>query len=518
VCISGQGFYSPRRLRLLLAILLVTVLIGLVPSPAASWASSPVVSLYDSRELVFHTSTLPANPFDTYLLRLEVTPPAGQSFAVDGFYAGEAPGNRERYIWKARLAFDQVGRWRWRTVAGDTAALDPSLIGLSGTVDVVDQGGRGGVVADGRYFRYQNGEYVYLVGNFLDFADGLPSTHVLLSEALTGSQREAVFARQQAFHTVNKVNLYLANVGDYGALSVTPWQGTASAPDTAAMNLERWDVYAETIQRFQSSGIIPILWFFADDSQFGALAPEARHRLLRYAMARTSAFHTMYVIALEWQETYSAQQIQEMGQYLQTYNPWQRPVSVHSLTLSGWEFDGDQWPSFIASQAGTDATAAVVNQYALQMRAYLLPHLSEEFGILNQDSDAHLRANLWANFLGGAAGSGTGSDLRALRRFLAESQAPFWQLEPANQLVEEGGLTRFALAQPGAHYVVYSLYGEFEVEIVGSDLRGYWFNPRDPEATLSEPFPVEAGRQRFRPPSTDADWVLWITTGPASTA
>ena len=64
------------------------------------------------------------------------------------------------------------------------------------------------------------------MGNFLDFADGLHSTHVFMSETLTDAERSAIIARQRDFHDANKANIYIANKGDYGSRSVTPWLGT----------------------------------------------------------------------------------------------------------------------------------------------------------------------------------------------------------------------------------------------------------------------------------------------------
>jgi hypothetical protein len=285
------------------------------------------------------------------------------------------------------------------------------------------------------------------------------------------------------------------------------------------MDLARWTTYDRYIQVVQAEGMVTELWFFADDSEFGELPAEDRLRLIRYAMARTSAFaQTMYVIALEWQEDHTAQAVNQMGAYVQTVNPWRRLLSVHSLTLTGWNFAGRGWGTFIASQAGNDSTPDVVNADAIALREVdPIPHISEEFGFLEVPSDMRLRGNLWAAFLGGSAGTGTGSDIRALRQFLAQSAAPFHQMVPDNSIVEGGGSRRFALALPGQHYIVYSSGGAFWLNVSGANLTGYWFNPRDPSGTLGAPFPVTAGSSTFTPPSdVSSDWVLWITTNDAT--
>jgi hypothetical protein len=281
------------------------------------------------------------------------------------------------------------------------------------------------------------------------------------------------------------------------------------------MDLSRWKLYDQYIRRFKDAGMVADMWFFADDSNFGRLADPVKNRLYRYAMARTSAFsHTMFVIALEWEEGWSRGSVRRSGRFIQAHNPWRRPLSVHSVGPSWW-FSGENWATFIASQAGNDSKPYRVNPAAIALRMReKIPHIGEEFGLLDGDSDGRLRANLWANFLGGAAGAGTGSDLRAFQRFVSQSGIPFQRMLPANYLVSDGGYRRFLLAEASRHYVVFSQGGTLKLNVSGKNLAGRWFNPRDPNAVLGEPFAVSPGVNRFTPPhSAEKDWVLWISDG-----
>jgi hypothetical protein len=306
-------------------------------------------------------------------------------------------------------------------------------------------------------------------------------------------------------------------MGDGERKPVTPWLGTPENNDKTQMDLARWALYDDYVLRFKEEGMWAEMWFFADDSGFGNLTDAERNRLFRYAMARTSAFnHMMYVIALEWQEGFTHQKITDSGNYIQSKNPWGRMLSVHSTSMSDWDFSGESWATFIASQAGNGAQPNQVNAYAITMRNNeSIPHIDEEFGaLLESDIDTRLRQNLWANFCGGAAGSGTGSDLKALQGFLSQSQVPFQRMEPANSLVEDGGNSRFVLAEAGHHYVVYSTGGAFTLDVSGTGLNGQWYDPRDPNATLGVPFSVKAGTQTYTPPNNvNEDWVLWISDG-----
>ena len=269
------------------------------------------------------------------------------------------------------------------------------------------------------------------------------------------------------------------------------------------MDLTRWKLYDQYIRGFKDAGMIAEMWFFADDSKFGELSDAVKNRLYRYAMARTSAFsHTMFVIALEWEEGWSRSSVRRSGSFIQMHNPWRRLLSVHSIgTL--WAFSGERWASFVASQSGNDANPYRVNPAAITLRVKeKIPHIGEEFGYLMSDTDDRLRANLWANFLGGAAGGGTGSDLKALQRFISQSRVPFQRMLPANHLAKEGGHTRFVLSELGHHYVIYSVGGTVQLKITGEGLLGRWFDPRDPAAVLGEAFRVSAGLHSFTPPTT----------------
>src|SRR5688572_13774860 len=94
-------------------------------------------------ELAFTAAAAPPNPFDVYLLKLEVTDPAGKTFTVEGFYDGDGKGGQSGNVWKARLTPYMAGAWRWRTVPGD--APDSRLAGLAGRFTCVASGDTGGI-------------------------------------------------------------------------------------------------------------------------------------------------------------------------------------------------------------------------------------------------------------------------------------------------------------------------------------------------------------------------------------
>ncbi len=495
--------------------------------------SIPQGGLYKTLELVFQASTTPANPFNTYLLKIELTSPTGRVFTIDGFYDGDGNGGQTGNIWKARIAPDETGIWDWRTVPGD--APDAALNNLSGQFEVTASGDVGGLVANGKYFQLQTGKPIYLVGNFLDFTSTTywRFTHVYMSENNNDTNRNWVISRHQDFHTANKINVYFANKGDYdGSYPTTPWVGNATTNDKAKMDLARWKKYDDYIRRFKDSTMFAEMWFFADNSNFGGLSPANKERLFRYAMARTSAFsHTLYVIALEYQEGWNEDEVMAAANYIQNHNPWNRLVSVHMLQQSIWPATFTTPPlNFIASQAGNGATDDLVNTYGRTMwNNEPIPHIDEEFGHLNSDDNAIMRNKLWANFASGAAGGGTGSDLKGLQQFISQSGIPFQTMSSNNGFISGGGSNRFALTQSNAqghHYLIYSTDKNsinLTSSLSGSNLQGYWFNPNvdpatNPNPSPGTPFSVSTSQTSFTPPAKpsgetnpSSDWVLWIT-------
>jgi len=510
------------RKSLILAVPIVAVSLAAAfnaRSVAASGTAQAIapVGKHKTLELVFTAASAPANPFDSYLLKIEATDPGGETFSAEGFYDGDGNGGQTGKVWKVRLCPYRTGIWKWRTITGD--ALDSGLAGHSGQFICVESGDLGGLVAQGRYFKLQDGDYFYPVGNFLDTASGLPRWSYL-GEETTDAQRDAILARQRNFHDANKYMFYLSNHSDASSNFkeyVTPWVGDHTSSDKQRMDLARWRLYDEYLQRLKDNGLLAYMSIFEDGKpgNYGDLPEADRNRLLRYVMARTSAYsHLWYVLCFEWQEAWTRDEVNRAGTYLQAHNPWKRLVSVHDWAFAPWAFSEQSWPAYVAAQCGNDETdLGKLNSYVTSLRSHAIPVLADEFGTLTADSIASQRSKLWTAFCGGAAGVGTGSELKAFQRFLAQSRVPFQRMEPSNGAVEGGGVTWFCLAEAGHHYVVYSTSGSFKLTRSGTGLEGSWFNPRDVNGSLDSAFNVAAGTSTLTPPDTGKDWVLWVTDG-----
>lgn len=477
-------------------------------------SSAEAVPLYGTEEIALRSSVsydgiagVP-NPFDL-AVTARVTAPSGRRFTVDGFFDGDGEGGSSGRVFKVRVCAGEPGVWTW-----ETASEVPGLDGLSGRFTV--EGRLGGVFGQGpvgvspgrpRFFARREGGPVFLVGKFLDQAAPSPLkySHTMFSEELGEKDREALLARHVALG-VNKINVYLANRGDYGGVSTTPWVGTAEGNDKRRLDLARFRMYERWVLRMREAGMVAHLWLFADDSGFGDLPDDDRKRLIRYSMARLSgSVNTMFTLALEWQEGWSPAEVESHARFLQEKNPWGRLASVHGTT-GPFAFPNAPWADFLDVQAGNDARPEAVHALGLAQRGLAAkPLLQEEHGL--GDEDAANRRRAWAAFLSGAAGVGTGAFLSHLARF-AET-VRFERLEPASRRVLAGDA--WALAERKRAFVFYlPAGGTIRANLRGApgSLKVRWYDPRT--GAFRDAPAVPGGKVRAFTAPSDDDWALYI--------
>jgi hypothetical protein len=480
----------------------------------ASTAVAHAVPCYGTAEVAltsaasYNANTGSPNPFDL-VVTAQVTAPSGRRYTVPGFFDGNGAGGAIGNIFKVRIYTDEIGTWSWTT----TSAV-PGLNGRSGTIAVsgkqIGAFGQGPIVenpARPRTFMHQEGKPVFLTGKFLDAAAPSPLkfSHTMFSEKLTEANRQAMFSRHLGMG-LNKINVYIANKGDYGSVSTTPWVGTATSNNKTRFDLARWRTYEQWVVKMRDAGVLAHIWFFADDSSFGNLPDADRQRLIRYTMARLSGYvNTAFVVTLEWQEGWSTTEVNSFANFTHQNNPWARLVSVHG-TPGNFSYPTAAWADYMDIQAGNSATHGAVNKSTLTNRGMAAkPVIQEEHGMGQEDTVHRQRA--WAAFAGGAAGVGTGSYLKHLVSFT--KVVPFQLMDPDQALVLSGGA--YALAQKGSAYVFY-LYngGTAKVDLRGATglFTAQWYDPRT-GAWKAAPAAAGGTTPTYTSPGS-GDWVLYI--------
>lgn len=473
------------------------------------------VARFDTAEIVlrstatYNGSTGTPNPFTDVDLSARVVSPSGRVFNAFGFYDGDGAGGQNGNVWKLRIYLDELGTWTYATTS-NAAGLHAKTGTVSCSGNLTGVFAKGPVVenpARPRTFMYQQGEPVYLIGKFLDVAAPSPIkySHTMFSEELTESNRQAMLSRHAGMG-LNKINVYLANKGDYSSTSTTPWLGTASANDKARFDLKRWRMFESWVVKMRASGMLAHLWFFADDSNFGSLSDADRRLLVEYGMARLSGYvNTMFTLVLEWQEGWTTSEVGGHMNVLQWHNSWARMATVHGTT-GNFSFPTSAWADYMDIQSGNSAGHAKVFDMGLANRALAAkPLIQEEFGLGTEDT-AH-RQKAWAAFTSGAAGSGTGGFLKHLASFTR--LVDFELMDPDKALVLSG--SAYALAQKGRAYVFYLPNGgtaKVDLRATTGTYTAQWYDPRT-GAFKAAPAAAGGTTPSYTVPAS-GDWVLLL--------
>lgn len=471
---------------------------------------------FDTAEIVLQSSAVydgsqgTPNPFTDVQLTAQVTAPSGRKYTVDGFFDGDGAGGQTGNVFKVRVFADEAGTWSW-TTQSNAAGLNgrTGTFAVSGTV--AGAFGKGPIVQDPahpRYFKYQHGSPVYLVGKYLDRAApaSIRFSHTLFSEERTDADRQALLDRHLGMG-LNKVNVYLANHTDYGSISTTPWLGTADTNDKARFDLQRWRLYEQWVRKMRDAGMVVQLWFFADG--FGNHPDADRKRLIHYGMARLSGYvNTVFTLMTEWQEGWTTTEVETHMVYLHQHNPWDRLATVHGLP-GDFSFPTATWADYIDLQAGVSSTVThqLVHDLGLENRQKALkPMIQEEF-CMGDETDAE-RKMLWAAFTSGAAASGTGAYIKPFSQFV--KTVAFQRMAPADDLVVTGAA--YVLAEEGASYVAY-LYdgGTVSIDLSGASgtVEVDWFDPRT--GAFQDAPSVSGGTARSFTAPGAGDWTLRLT-------
>ena len=485
-------------------------------APGAMAAPDLVVPRHGTAEIVLHSAAPyngqsgTPNPFTTVDLLLEVTTPTGRVVPVEGFFNGDGLGGAIGDVFAVRIYADEFGTWTWTSTSSD-----PGLDGQSGSFTVsgtlAGRWGRGGLVirpSSPRHFSHADGTPLFLAGKFLDEAIGgtIGQSLPMFSEVWTNANRRALLDRAAALST-NKVAVYLANQGDFSSQwPTTPWVGTASSNDKTRFDLARWKMFDQWTVTMRDEGYATQFFFYADNSGFGNLPLADRQRLLRYGMARLSAYaNTYFILTLEWDEGWTEVDVDACANYVQERNPWRRPHSVHCLP---WIFDFPDraWAEYMPIQSGLGASYGTTHNRNILSRAQAeKPAIDEENSFGAEDLNG--RQQTWAAFTAGVAGLGTAVALAPLMVLVPDLDVE--RMGPDDALVLSG--PALVLAERGRQYVAYLPVGgsvTLDLSHTSGSFQARWLDPRD--GSFDNPVVVQAGGSVSLSAPSAGDWTLHL--------
>ena len=376
-----------------------------------------------------------------------------------------------------------------------------------------------------------------------------------------------------ASRRVNSIYFLTMNIGGDGQ-DVWPWAGSpepTGSPDNDNLHydlskLGQWETLFAHAQR---RGLFLHFVFNEaekenkrelDDGELGA----ERKLYYRELIARFG-----HHLALEWNlcEEYNIggfnlghERVRAFANYVRAIDPYDHPIAVHSaghpVEELRFTFGGEAFSltSVQCNQRRVDQivedfrreTAAAGRPLPVSMDEFTVDAGQDKSHIPVDDADGHRRQKLWPTYLSGGmiefileglldvdsfktpARDTLWQQVWHARKFVEEN-LPFWEMEPADDLVTGEGTIRVGLgegnsfqlgaqifAKPGEVYAVYlptaSATGEIDLTTAPGEFSLRWYNPRTGEFA-GDPKPLTGGaRVALGPPPADPeqDWTALI--------
>ena len=251
---------------------------------------------------------------------------------------------------------------------------------------------------------------------------------------------------------------------------------------------------------------------------------------MKYVMARYSAYNVFFSIIGEYEEVENVTVIRRLGQYSETINPYNHPVTTHCVGTTADDFGNESWISH-HSQTGKGSPLTQLNSNIIIDRAYGKPVVQTEvcyetqmgeFGCV--DPFEYRKAG-WSCIVGGgyyiyghnslinvvtnwnSLYSQGAKEMGYLRTFWDKTE--FWKMSPKNNLSTNGYLLGTNVL--GKEYVIYLPNGgstTIDLSSLPGTLNVEWYNPRT--GIYQGKTTTQGGTSKsFTAPDSN-DWVLHI--------
>jgi len=493
-----------------------TVLLVLVAgSGARAVPQAAQVGRFDMLEISFTTPNTYGNPFVDVNFTAQVTEPDGATFAARGFHDG---GN----TWKLRLMPRKLG-----THSYQTSSNDAQLSGRTGSFTCVGSSRKGPV---------QQSAFNPHLAAYSDGTAYVPNGETaffLLSDDWSQASR-LQFIESMASVSVNKIILCMVNADTN---IVHPWTGSGFSVNHSRFNLTRLRAWEEVFQRMKDRGIVAYLWFYSDDSQVILPGEDSAEEDLyfRYLIARFAAFeNVVWNLCLEVSESRSGTWIWSRSAFVKAEDPYDHLIAVHDGLNNLWPgvpdldvYSSQSIPPNIISTAAEASGIVLDNQAASRNAGRPILFWAEEWfydppsslydavrevmwGVTLQGGGFTMMCN---NFWGQVGQINWWNDLgKAQAQLMARVQA-YHRMVVRNDLVVGGGSGKFAMARPGAEYIVLSMGGsaiDLDLSGAGGSFSAEWWNLD--AGTAAPAGTVQGGARRtLNPPFTPT--VLYLNSG-----
>jgi Protein of unknown function (DUF4038)/Domain of unknown function (DUF5060)/Putative collagen-binding domain of a collagenase len=488
------------------------------------------VRRYDVFEAVLTSTANYTNPYMDVSVDVTFVAPDGSEHTVPAFHDGDA-------TWRARIAPEIPGKWRWRTTS--SVAADGGLNDVIGSFDCVDSHGKGFIRPDPAakyWFSLSDGTPFYGIG---DTAYGLVNG--------ISDRQLAEYLDRRRSQRFNHIRFFASGfpLQVHPELAVEeswPWGGTPQQPDYDRLNpryfhrlewvvqeLDRRDLYAE---------LLIFNYYVAPFTDPSVWTPEREALWLGNVIARLAASRRVFLwtVTNEYENYPDGRYRYDAGDddwarriaaAVRTLDPQHHPTSVHNFTFDSRggvseRFGSDAAIDVLAQQKWGEATtngralegsAEGIERSIWADRIHGKPVINSENGYEWLDSrpapeqetttDKARRA-AWRVFVAGGASyaagfagtwagthetggdkrpfvvrdMGWGSQVTHLSSFVAATN--FMQMSPAQDRINAPNL---ALAAKQGEVVVYAPQGgAVTVDLStepGRTFSARWFDPRN---------------------------------------
>ncbi|MHB8897554.1 MAG: DUF5060 domain-containing protein [Thermoguttaceae bacterium] len=471
------------------------------------------------------------NPFDVNL-DVDFLAPGGTHYRVPGFYDGDGRGGLDGNVWKVRFSADQPGTWTWTTISDH-----PQLDRQAGRLIVTDVPAH----AEG-FWRLGRLEAVGTADNrirYLKFRDGPhwlkagcddPENFLGKNPSYDTLQKRKAAVDSLARCGVNSLYMMAQNLdGDdkdvWPWLGKTPREAKASSAQSVRFDPARLDQWRELFEYMQTRGVATYL-VLEDDSGWKNYD---HPRYYREMIARFGYLPALlFNFNEEHNENYTLSEALEHMRQLAAVDPYDHPRGIHNVNTPSDDYVDATQVDFTSIQTGSpggrDPGALTHNQRAVdwiqhcRSRGRRVLMIGFDEGRPEQD-----RRAWWSAYLGGAvweahvlppydqpmtAWQSVWTELGGTRAFM--ESLPFWQMDPANDLVRAG--QAFCLAKAGEVYALYLPQGgTIELDLpAGRHYRVAWWDPAQGRSgNLAHQSQIEGGRQTLTAPGP-GDWAAQI--------
>ena len=286
---------------------------------------------------------------------------AGRSHSIEGFWDG---GSRYRI----RFAADATGEWSWLS-----SSDDPGLNGRSGTFTCSGALPVGHISAKG--FVRPSPAHPYT----LEHADGTPffimgdTQWSFSTSALAWPDEFQAYVDARSAQGFNYV---------HGALYQTwPLGNNANeggpafyADNVDSLNPGFWQAFDQRIAYLNAKGLVCGAMLAWGDNGWAHFATDVqRERFIRYLVDRYAAYNLIWITAGEYEEFPDIATNTFIGETLAALDPYQHPITSHTLNTSADDYGNAPWHSLIYQQTGDPAQITAD-------RRFDKPVINSEFG------------------------------------------------------------------------------------------------------------------------------------------